>query len=412
MFDGQLLAPLLLTILLLCAGSSPAAEADAAAAVEPAEVEETVAGLRTEGEAPGEALAASPGLTVGFTGDFVAELEGLEDYGGSFRAGLWGLRTRLGVPLDEGCHLVAELELSRSSSDDDQLTCEEAYFSWPDLARGEVRLGLFRQAFGRVSRLTRHEIDWTRYPLALDYLLRYEWDRSTRHLAQAGLSYEFKGSSGGLTLQVTNGRAPPIFYQNDYGWPSVLARFECSVGSSAGTGLDVGLSGLVGWNDGWWYVGGSDEHAYAVRPASAACLDLTLRRGPWFRWETELYAVTKGILRPDGLGEDVVSPWGAHTSITASITPTVELGLKYDYYQPSVRPYLHFNYTSPEESAHRWLAGVRLAWRASDTVTFRAEYTHSEGRGVDVYDTYATEGMARLTFQCVFKWGWDGDGLR
>ena len=344
-------------------------------------------------DAPTGVSPARPDCTFGFAGDLVARYRDIAGYDESFAAYLSGFSARFGLTLHEGCRFTAEL--SHVGYD---LACEEAYLSWSNVGRGDVRLGQFRQAFGHVNEFSRHDLDWTQYPLALRYLLGGYWSGSVGRLTQAGLSYELDAPSGSLAVQLTGGTNDRVFSNNSYGLPSILVRGT----GRLGTALELGVSGLLGWNDEWYVAG---EYAHDVRPASAVCLDFRLRSGRSLRWETELYAVSKEILRE--AGSDILKPWGAYTSVWAGITPDMELGLRCDYYRPEVRPFNHYEYTSSEEGAHRWLASVRLAWRMSNHFTLGIEYSHSDGAALPPPLGIGEGAEDVVTLQYVFKWGWE-----
>jgi hypothetical protein len=295
----------------------------------------------------------------------------------------------------------------------------EAYFTrYGLLGRTNLTLGKFRQQFGVVNRWHKHALDWFDFPLALRAVF------GPGGLNQIGLSLEWGGSTGpvvhGLIVEVTDAENPLMFGQNTRNRPAILAHYKAYQDLSPSTYLEVGLTGLVGWNDDWSAAVDTSFDAAQVaaytagdpRPTSVYGVDFTVVWEPTDRmrytniqWRSEGYLVDKELLAPDGSGVDQLTPWGFYTLVQAKVSRTVEAGVRYDYFSPETKDYAN-TVTAPalvplaisESDAYRQLAGAWLTWWQSPFVKFRGGYSYEDGRGTG-------PDVQHVTLQVVFAAG-------
>jgi hypothetical protein len=282
----------------------------------------------------------------------------------------------------------------------------EAYFTRFGVLPGlSITAGKFRQQFGVVNRWHKHALDQVDFPLALRQIF------GEGGLNQSGLSFDWSlpelwGASHQAMVQVTEGENDRVFGENPRGLPSILARYNTYRDLSKDTYLDIGLTGLTGWNDEWEY---ETLERHSSRQTWVAGADLTIRWEPTERmryanleWRSELYYLNKGIVAPADYGQDRIIAWGAYTSLQRQITRTVELGVRLDYFEPDSKDYASLNGFEPlavvGSHPRRWQVGPYITWWQSPFVRFRFETDYSDGHRT---------GPAELTFvlQVVFAAG-------
>lgn len=283
---------------------------------------------------------------------------------------------------------------------------EEAYFMRYGVVGGiNLTLGKFRQQFGVVNRWHKHALDWIDFPLPLLFIFGDEG------LNQTGFAFDWSGSAGGfshgLDLQITEGANEHLFAGNSRKRPSILARYKLFRDLTESTYLELGVTGLVGWNDAWELPGDVVEDD--TRDAEVYGADVTVLWEPTGRmryrnieWRSEFYYLNKNIIAPDGSGPDVLNPWGCYSSLQAKVSRTVEIGTRFDYYEPDAKLYATPDLMSPlavaEADAYRWLVAPYITWWQSPFVKFRLEYEHEDGDYMGVRED-------RVLLQCVFAAG-------
>ncbi len=137
-------------------------------------------------------------------------------------------------------------------------------------------------------------------------------------------------------------------------------------------------------------------------------LDFSLSREPVkkmryrkFDWRSEIYLLKKGILAPDGTGEDEIDAWGFFSYVQQKISRTTELGLRYDYFEADHKAYagdpfapLAFSSSDGEQ----WMISPYLTYWQSPFVKYRFELSHLDGGSYE-------EDENRFTFQVIFDSG-------
>jgi len=270
----------------------------------------------------------------------------------------------------------------------------EAYFTrYGIFPNANITLGKFRQQFGVVNRWHKHALDRFDFPLALRMVF------GPGGLNQTGLSLDWNGAIGRtmheLILQVTDGDNPRIFGQNAKNRPSLLAHYKIYRDLTAGTYVELGGTGFVGWNDEWQITDGTINETL---PAFVYGIDFTIAWEPLdrmryrnFEWRTEAYFVDKEIQAPDSSGRDRLNPWGFYSSLLAKVTRTIDIALRFDYYRPATKSYadvpgMPLSQVVTTGNAYRQQTGVHLTWSQSPFVKFRAGYTYANGRGTGAHE--------------------------
>ncbi len=282
---------------------------------------------------------------------------------------------------------------------DEGAELEEVYFTrFGFLGAVNLTLGKFKQQFGIVNRWHKHALDTFDYPLALRMIF------GNGGLNETGVSFDTDFSAlglvHGLTVQVTDGDNPALFAGNAKNRPAILGHYKLYRDLSPSTYLELGGTGLFGWNDTWT---ARDTLGLAADRAvisdhrlstNVYGLDLTLLWEPTgnmryrnFQWRSEAYFLDKEVLASDGLGTDHIKPWGFYSLVQSKVTRTIEIGGRYDYYEPESRPCLGL-YAGPcdpiaqavtGDGPNRQMISGWVTWWQSPFVKFRAGYSHESG---------------------------------
>ena len=187
--------------------------------------------------------ALNPELSI--TGDLLGTYRVGEDVTDGWDWNFRNLGLHFESYLDPYSRMKAAVEFSPEGAE-----LGEAYFTrFGVLENLNVTLGKFRQQFGVVNRWHKHALDWFDFPLPLRYVF------GEGGLNQTGASLDWSGPLGPLDqeliVQVTDGENPRIFGQNSKHRPSVLAHYRLYQDLSPSTYLELGATGLFGWNDSW-----------------------------------------------------------------------------------------------------------------------------------------------------------------
>jgi hypothetical protein len=273
----------------------------------------------------------------------------------------------------------------------------EAYFTRYGVVWNiNLTLGKFRQQFGIVNRWHLHALDWFNFPVALRGIF------GPGGLNQIGLSLDWTASTGSvihnLWAQVTDARNPYVFGQNSDNLPSILGRYVAYFDVSPSTYMQLGLTGLFGWNNSWATIDTAgaitpvdDRRSTAVYGADFVVVWEPTGRMRYrnIEWRSEGYYLDKGIYAPDGSGTDQLRPWGFYSLLQSKLSRTIEVGVRYDYFTPDTKDYASLNdelslapHAVTESDAYRQLVGAWLTWWQSPFVKFRGGYSFEEGKGM------------------------------
>ena len=269
-------------------------------------------------------------------------------------------------------------------------TLGEAYLTRYGLPGGlSASLGKFRQQLGVINRWHKHALDQFDFPLPLRQIF------GEGGLNQTGASLDWTlpslgDTSQGLTFQLTGADNSRLFEGNTQGTPSLLLHYKNFQDLSKDTYLELGLSGLVGWRDEWQVDQGGGpttvRNSQATYVYGADCNVLweptDSMRYRNFQWLTELYFMNRNIVAPDGSGEDTLDAWGAYSYVQAKVSRTVDVGVRFDYYEPDQKGYAALDANlSPHAyptDVEQWQVGPYVTWNQSPWVHWRAEYNHLE----------------------------------
>jgi hypothetical protein len=360
---------------------------------------ESAAGEKKEQKTPEETVYKFGGLSlqqlnpeISVSGDFLTYYRDQDETRQRADAFLRGVELNFQSYLDPFSRLKATTHIS-----DDGIDLEEAYFTrFSMFENANLDVGRFRQQFGVVNRWHEDALDQVQYPLALQRIFGEEG------LNQTGASLEWTLPQWGrayqeLAFQVTNTENEHLFDGDTLGNPSLLFHYKNYRDLSRDTYLEFGLSGLFGWNDEWSVLKGGtlvDEHdalGTQVLGADMSFLwepaDRALYRN--VEWRSEVYVMNRDILAPDDSGRDDLDAWGAYSYLQSKVARNVEVGIRYDYYEPDSKgyaatpgaPLMPLAYTAKD--AYRWQICPYLTWWQSEWVKFRCEYDYADGRGME-----------------------------
>ena len=356
--------------------------------------------------------ALNPELSV--TGDAYARgvyADGRE-YSPAARSGFFfrGLGLHLQSGLDPFTIMKAAI-----SFDPHGLHFGEAYITWTNLLpRVSLTAGQFRQQLGVINRWHKHGLEQFDFPSMLQEPF------GPGGLNQAGLSLDWLmpalwASESGLTLQVTNGQNAKAFSGEAFSVPTTLLRLRSYWDLNRDTYLELGLTGVLGFNHGRGVAedaheeeaeeeahAAAHEHEEAVSPAGGALVDearrltafggadLTLSWEPVRRakyagvtWRTEFLYGYKEL--PD---DQRVDWMGGYSALDVKVWRGWSVGVRGDLAQP-------FSVD----------AGDHVSWQASPYVTWWQSpwvRLHLEAQSIDG-DARAFE--QRVILQVVFAAG-------
>ena len=212
----------------------------------------------------------------------------------------------------------------------------EAYITWTSALPGlSITLGKFRQEFGVVNRWHAPGLDQVDYPLALTTIL------GKGGLNQIGVSVDWLmpklwAHANHLVLQVTNGQNEQLFAGKYFSIPAVMLRLKSYWDLSESTYFELGLSGMLGWNnarakkdasgnldDEDWretWVWGADWTLMWEPLKRAKYLNLVIRG--------ELYGARKE------LADGTITAVGLYQYIQAKVARRWEVGARFDWTMP------------------------------------------------------------------------------
>ncbi|MBW1808234.1 MAG: hypothetical protein JRJ87_08570 [Deltaproteobacteria bacterium] len=316
--------------------------------------------------------ALNPEISV--SGDFLAQLVLNEDF-----TGYAGANDRSGLPLRAlDLHVQSTLDpfsftkIALGFMPYEGVSLEELYITWTGvIPRCTLTVGHFRQQFGVVNRWHEHDLDQTGYPLALDELL------GEGGLSQSGLSLSWLmpalwAHTNELTIQVTDGLNEHLFAGEYFSVPTVLVHLKNYYDLSENTYLELGLTGMFGFNNqrGYpdpdiddllldddyrtTYVAGADLTLFWSPLKQARYRSLTWRsEGLWVRKETET---------------DTRHGWGIYSYLQYQLGASWFVGLRADLVEP----------LNNGNKTLLWQAVPYVTFWQSEFVYLRLEVRHGE----------------------------------
>jgi hypothetical protein len=324
---------------------------------------------------------------ISISGDFVAGLIIDEDtrfYAGADDRSRFVLR-EAGLHLQ---HVLDPFSMFKSAINfipepEPEVELEEMYLTWfgivPSLS---LSVGRFRQNFGIINRWHEHDLDQVEYPLAMELVL------GEGGLCQTGINIKWfmpplVAHANELTIDVTNASNGTLLAGEFFSVPAVMAHLKNYYDLSDSTYLEVGLSGLWGFNNRRGYVDESDRiQDEPWRHTVVGGIDLTVHWSPLqqakyhsFTWRSEGYLVRKqtsdnptdvalGVAEPDGRR----TAWGAYSYVEYQLATSWFAGVRCDLMLPTIRV----------ENELTWDAAPYVTFWQSEFVYLRLEYRHVE----------------------------------
>ncbi len=251
----------------------------------------------------------------------------------------------------------------------------EGYATWTSvLPRVSVTAGKFRQELGVVNRWHKHGLDQFDFPLMLTVPFGEEGLNQTGVSLHAELPHLWADSLG-LTVQVTNGQNDNVFAGDFFSVPAELVRLNNYWDLNRDTYLQVGLTGMYGFNNRRGYLDEQDVvQDEPWRSTLVAGADLTLNWEPVNRakyrhitWRTEGLFIQKEV-------EGGTIGWvGWYTSLEGKVARSWAVGGRLDMVQD-------FSLTNNPADLSRWEHQMvpYVTWWQSPWVRFRLEYVYHQ----------------------------------
>ena len=252
----------------------------------------------------------------------------------------------------------------------------EAYMTWTSVLPGlSLTVGKFRQEFGVVNRWHLPGLDQYDWPLAMREIF------GGGGLGQVGFSLEWLmpklwAHANHLVVQVTNGQNDRLFAGKLFSIPATLLRLKSYWDLNESTYFELGLTGMVGFNNARGKADASGElQDEDWRPTYVWGADWTLVWEPLqqakYRNVTargELYGARKELD-----GDKVIQALGLYQYVEGKVSRSWVLGARFDWTMPFV-----------EDNEGKHILGVQpyITWWQSPWVRLRLaySYTHSDQR--------------------------------
>jgi hypothetical protein len=340
------------------------------------------------------------------TGDLGAKFywAGGKEYGDDERSGFWfrNLGLHFQAALDPFSYMKAAVEITPEG-----VELGEAYLVWTSvLGVMNITAGKFRQQLGVVNRWHKHALDQYDFPLML------QMPFGEGGLNQIGLSFDFLlkhfiAHANELTVQITNGMNGNAFEGGFYSLPTTLVHFKNYWDLNRSTYLELGLTGIVGFNhhrgaptsDPVYADSGAtrvfqlfdaqgapialpfapagDPADEGVRLTAFGGADLTIQWEPVNRakyynvlWRTEFLYGYKQLPR-DALGSKQAIHWmGGYSYLQAKVSRRIQIGVRGDLVQ---------EFTVDNAKAYRYQVAPYLTWWQSPWARVRLEYNYLDG---------------------------------
>lgn len=266
----------------------------------------------------------------------------------------------------------------------------EMYATWTSVLPGvSVTAGKFRQQLGVVNRWHKPGLDQFDFPLMLTVPFTPGGMNQTGLSLQAVLPPLWCHGLE-LTVQVTNGSNPRVFAGDFFSVPATLAHFINYWDLSSSTYLELGLSGMLGFNNARNVVG--DDGLVASedwRRTWVGGADLTLSWEPlnrskyhYFTWRSEFLYVQKE------LGDDTLRWMGGYSYLEYKLGRSWVIGTRGDLVQP---------FELNNGGQWDWQAVPYVTWWQSPWVRLRLEY--------DCYVAHESDPDHRVLLQFTFAAG-------
>ncbi len=344
------------------------------------------------------------------------EYVGQERSGFKFR----GLGVHFQSTLDPFSFMKAAVSISP-----DGVVFGEAYMVWTNVGGVmNIMAGKFRQQLGVVNRWHKHGLDQYDFPLMLTEPF------GPGGLNQIGVSFQFllpklTAHANELTIQLTNGMNAKAFSGKTFSVPTSLVYFKNYWDLSKSTYLELGLTGIVGFNNqrgrstsGDLYTddqqtvpfnlyndqgstvplsfapaGPVVDDKWRVTAFGGANLTLfwePMKKGKYrnFLWRSAfLYGYQR--LAADAAGARTDIKWmGGYSYVQTKLNRSFEIGLRGDLVR---------TFEVSDERHYQYQVVPYLIWFQSPWARVRLEYNYHDGN--------AMQAVHRVIFQVVFAAG-------
>jgi hypothetical protein len=363
---------------------------------------------------------------ISVTGDLagVFYLSDSKEYGATERSSFRfrGLGLHFQADLDPFSYMKAAISISPTG-----VVFGEAYAVWTNVG-GVMNLmaGKFRQQLGVVNRWHKHGLDQYDFPLMLTEPF------GPGGLNQTGLSFQFllpklTAHANELTVQITNGENGKAFSGDTFSVPTTLVYFKNYWDLSNSTYLELGLTGIVGFNNkrgaqttaeiytdeaatipfnlytgqgtgttvplSFAPMGDVVDEKWRVTAFGGANLTLfwePMKKGKYlnFLWRSSFLYGYKRLAPDSARSRQDINWMGGYSYVQAKVSRTIELGLRGDLVR---------TFEVSDDKNYMYQVVPYLIWWQSPWLRFRLEYNYHDGN--------AMKAAHRAILQVVFAAG-------
>ncbi len=249
---------------------------------------------------------------------------------------------------------------------------EELYITWAGIIpRSTLTVGRFRQSFGVLNRWHEHDLDQTGYPMVIEEILG--GGLTGNGVSLGWLMPPLLAHTNHLTIEIADGDNEELFAGEAFSVPTVMAHLKNFYDLSDDTYLELGFSGLYGFNN---RRGFEDPAAPGTllseddwRPTWVVGADLTLNWSPLrqaryrsFLWRSE------GMWASKEIDSGTEQGWGLYSYIQYQMSAAWFTGLRADLVRP----------IGDDGDPLLWQLVAYLTFWQSEFVYLRLEAQHGE----------------------------------
>jgi len=267
---------------------------------------------------------------ISVSGDVLFTLDANDDLAEGRPVGSGARIRTLGVHIQSVLDPYSLTKIAFDFNDDMEFNLEELYVTWFGLVPSmSFTVGRFRQHFGQLNRWHDHDLDQVDYPEVIHATLG-DGGLVSNGLVVKWFAPPLWAHANELRVEITDGDSGHLFSGERFSVPSGMARLKSYWDLSEATYLELGLSGLYGWNTTPWVSDPFGTEVWARTAVGGA--DLTLfwsppRRAKYasFTWRSEALIGRKE--RADGTW---VNTGGAYSYVMTQAGPKWFMGVRGD----------------------------------------------------------------------------------